>query len=278
MKKITRIFRHLVFSAVLLAPMLANAADGVEKPWNRFSLSLGGFSTALNSTTVLGLKDLGAGVDVNTEEAFGLDKSVTAFRIDANWRFTKNRRHMLDFTYLDLSRSGDKVLEQDIPIFDETLTVGTYVQSKFDLQIFKFGYSYSFFQDDRFDLGGNIGLFVMPISIELSADETGNEAADVTAPLPALGLRFDFAITPKLFLRQNYDFFYLSNGDFQGAIVNSKVVLDYNFWKHVGLGIGLENFRMRVKSKGSGDYPTVDLFGKVDFRYMGVLFYIRTYF
>jgi hypothetical protein len=278
MNKNIRIWRYIIFFAVVLGPALTNGAEGTESPWNRFNLNIGGFSTALSSNTTLGLNNLGFGIDINTEDAYGLDSSIVAVKADANYRFTRNRRHMVDFTYLNLSRSGEKILEREIPVFDETLTIGTFIQSKFDFQIFKIGYSYSFFQDDRFDLGGRIGLYIMPIEFALTADGIGAGAEDITAPLPTLGLRFDFAITPKLFLRQYIDLFYLSIGDFRGAIVNSSVTLDYNFWKYVGLGIGLENFRMRVESEGSGDYPGIDLFGHIDYEYIGLLLFAKVYF
>ena len=44
------------------------------------------------------------------------------------------------------------------------------------------------------------GFYIMPISFQISAQGIfeGEEKADITAPLPTLGLRLDFAVTPKV--------------------------------------------------------------------------------
>jgi hypothetical protein len=278
MKIVVRMCRSIIIAAILFMPALAGGSDTTTMPWDHFSISLGGFSTALNSSLVFGTDMLGLGVDINPEEAFGLDTSVFAFRADGEWRFTQNRRHGADFSYIDLRRSSEKVVAQDIPIFDTTILEGTLVQSSLDIQIIKLGYSYSFFQDDRFDLGASIGLFLMPISFSLSGDQIGDKETQITAPLPVVGLRFDFALTPKLFIKQDYNLFYLAINDFKGVVVNSKIALEYNAWKHVGLGIGVESFRLHLEDKGGNDYPGIDFIGKLEFRYAGLLLYGKVYF
>ncbi len=276
MKIIGRMCGPIIIAAILFIPAFAGGSDTADMPWEHFSFSLGGFSTVLDSSLVLGSSTLG--IDINPEEAFGLDTSIFAIRADGVWRFTQNRRHRADFSYIDLRRSAEKVIEKDIPIGDEIISVGTLVQSRFDLQIIKLGYSYSFFQDDRFDLGASIGLFIMPITIALSGDNIKGEETEITAPLPVFGMRFDFAITPKLFLKQDYNLFFLAINDFKGAVVNTKIAVEYNAWEHVGLGVGVETFRLRLEDKGGSDYPVVDFVGKLEFRYTGLLLYGKVYF
>jgi len=278
MRKIIRICKQLILIAMFCMPAMANGGDNIDKPWDHFAFNLGGFSVAIDSSLVLGLNDLGLGIDISPEKAFGLDTTVFAIRADAVWRFTQNRRHRADFSYIDLRRSSEKVLESDVPILDDVIEAGTYVESRLDIQIIKLGYSYSFFQDDRFDLGASIGLFIMPISIALSGDGIGTEDTDITAPLPVFGLRFDFALTPKLFLKQEYNLFYLAINDFKGSVVNSKIALEYNAWKHVGLGMGVESLRLGLEDKGGGDYPGISFVGSLGFRYAGLLLYGKVYF
>ena len=99
----------------------------------------------------------------------------------------------------------------------------------------------------------------------------------MSAPLPGVGLRFDYAITPKLFLRQGVEFFYLEYQNFKGHMTNSSIRLEYNAWKHIGLGIGYDAFRLRIEAKGE-DYPEIDLKGSVEFEYAGILVYGKVYF
>jgi hypothetical protein len=90
---------------------------------------------------------------VNGEDALGLDSSLTVFRADAVYRFTSNRRHRFDLSYVDLRRSATRTLQTDIQIKDQTFPVGTTVDSLFDIKIIRGAYSYSLFQDERIDLG-----------------------------------------------------------------------------------------------------------------------------
>ena len=128
------------------------------------------------------------------------------------------------------------------------------VDTTFNYQIIRAAYSYSFFQDDRMDLAASFGLFVMPIKFAMSAEglRSGEGDFSFTAPLPAFGLRGDFAITPRWMLRTNLDFFYLKYQSFTGALVDTRVAVEYNPWDHFGFGLGFDNFRVKLKAKDDG--------------------------
>ena len=135
-----------------------------------------------------------------------------------------------------------------------SLGPGTLVETTFNYQIIRAAYSYSFFQDDRMDLAGSFGLFVMPIKFEMNASGLGSSEGDFsfTAPLPAFGLRGDFAITPRWMLRTNFDFFYLEYESFRGALVDARVAVEYNPWDHFGFGLGLDSFKLRLSAEDDG--------------------------
>ncbi len=169
-----------------------------DVPWERFNLNLGVFISTLDSRLAIGGNNIGVGVDL--EDVLGLDTSISAFRADVFWRFTDNQRHRLDLSWFDLSRDATKVLERDFEIGDSVFPVGATVKSKLDMRILKASYAYSFFQDDRFDLAASFGLFVVPLEYEFESQGFNQiyEQDSITAPLPVIGLRGDFAITPKL--------------------------------------------------------------------------------
>jgi hypothetical protein len=258
-------------------PVNAGEKENEGKPWERFSFNLGGFITAINSDVSLGAK--GLGIEVDVEDALDLNSSVSVFRVDGLWRFTRNLRHRLDLGWFDISRDSSTTLLKDIQIGETLFPLGTEVTTSFDLQVFKGAYSYSFFQDDRMDLGVSFGLFVMPIDFKIDASGTfeGHESESITAPLPVLGLRADFAITSKLFLKYNIDFFYLEIDQFEGAITDSKLVLEYNAFKYLGFGIGLESFKVYIKAEDE-DYPNIDFNGSFEFSYSGLMAYCKVYF
>ena len=118
----------------------------------------------------------------------------------------------------------------------------------------------------------------MPIDFGVQAIVNGvgdqSLAEDITAPLPVIGLGVDLALTPKWFLRQKLELFYLEIGDFQGDILSATLALEYLPWRHVGFGLAADGKRVHIEANGS-DYPFLDFRGNVEFSYIGALAYIK---
>jgi hypothetical protein len=267
------------FLGALFWVTAVSAAEEEKKhnPWERYSLSLGGFVTNLNTSVTLGSADMGTGITTDLEEALGLDTSLTVFRADATARLGDSRRHRLDFGYWDLRRHSSKRLGADVEYGGQTYPIGTTVDSYFNLSVFKGGYSYSIMQDERLDFGVGVGLFVMPIDVGISAAGVGSTEEKVTAPLPTFNVRFDVALTPKLFLRQGLEVFYLEVGNFRGGLLSGLLTLEYKPWEHFGFGGGYNFFILGIKADGSS-YPNINLTGKIDFNYSGLLLYGKFFF
>ncbi|MBS1244801.1 MAG: hypothetical protein H6R41_1338, partial [Deltaproteobacteria bacterium] len=264
---------------VVLFPVSSHAADNTtyNLPWEKFSIQGGAFFAALNNQVTVGSE--GAGVAVDLEQALGLDSQSTVFRLGTLYRIGEKRRHRVDLDYLYFNRDSTKTLGGGILVDNVSLAAGTLVETTFNYQIIRAAYSYSFFQDDRMDLAGSFGLFVMPIKFEMSASGLGSSEGDFnfTAPLPAFGLRGDFAITPRWMLRTNLDFFYLEYDSFRGALVDARVAVEYNPWDHFGFGLGLDSFKLKLSAEDE-DYPSVDFQGNIKSQFFGVQLYARYFF
>jgi len=264
---------------IVFTPTLSHAEDAkYNLPWEKFSVQAGAFFAGLNNKVTVGVE--GAGIAVDVEKALGLDVQNQVFRVGGLYRIGEKRRHRVDLDYLYFNRSATKTIAGDNIVVDNvTLTPGTVVDTTFNIQILRAAYSYSFFQDDRMDLAGSFGFFVMPIKFELSASGLGSGKGDFnfTAPLPAFGLRGDFAVTPRWLIRTNIDFFYLEYQSFKGALVDTRVAVEYNPWKHFGFGLGVDNFRMAVEAKDE-DYPAVNFQGNIKSSFLGVQLYGRYFF
>lgn len=273
----------LILMASIFYPLgHADAADAAARPWEKFSINLGGFISTIDSNLRIGSNGLAVNIDL--EDMLGLDSEQSVFRVDGTWRYSENRRHRLDLGWFSYKRDSTKRVLNDFDVEGPdgsriTVPAGTTVESSSDVDIFKGAYSYSFIQDDRVDLGLSIGLYVMPIKSGLKAAGLVdvNEAASFTAPLPVLGLRADIAIAPKWFLRFGSELFYLEYDNFKGSLVNASTKLEYNPWKHVGLGLGVESFRLKIEAEG-GDYPGIDFNGDFEFNYTGIELYTRIFF
>jgi len=268
---------------LILAPQAAIAEERnlEEKPWEKFGANVGVFLAAVDSNIRIGS---GIGIDIDVEEALDLESTNTVFRADALWRFTENRRHRLDLIWFAFRRDGNRRILDDIPIEDDdgnviTIPTGTTVDTFFDLDVYQLNYSYSFFQDERIDLAAGLGVYVMPINFGIRVsglvDEAGEEK--FTAPLPVFNLRMDIALTPKWFVRTGAQVFYLAYEDFSGSILEFRTALEYNPWKHVGIGVGFDTFGFRLEADGE-DWPGVDLKGNVEFNYAGLQLYLRVFY
>lgn len=288
MRKITR---HLCFdfrslaaaTLALLATTLAShceesAPEGKKYlPWEKGSIKFGGFVAAFDSNLGFGINDA-AGVTFNAEELFGLDSSLTVFRVEAMYRPGESKRHQVDFTYASYHRDGSATLSEDIMINGNTYPVGARVESIFDFDIIRGTYSYAILQDERMRIALGLGIYAVPVEYGLSIETYGGrssvEGADTTLPLPALALRGEFQLIPRLFLYAGIDAMYLEVSDFKGSLLDVNLGLEYRPWKHVGFGVGYNGMSVRAEAESdSSDYPGADFVGSIDVRFSGLMLY-----
>ena len=284
MKKCSWVICVLGMWAILSGTAFAADKDKSDMPWEKVYLNLGWFVANTNSAFRIGESNIGIGISLDAEDFLGLDSTTSAFRIDGGWRFSKNRRHKLEFGWFAFNRDSNGTISEVIDIPPElgggTIGPGD-VKTMFNFDIIKIKYEYSYILDDRLDLNMGVGFFVMPIELGIQAVVNGvgstNMEENITAPLPVFGLGFDFAITPKWFLRQQLEFFYLEIGDFRGGITSTSLALEYLPMKNVGFGLGIDGLRVNVEAEGS-DYPGIDFNGNVEFEYYGAQLYTKVYF
>ena len=262
-------------------PVWAEGDGGEHGPWEKFGVNLGVFVSAIDSNVRIGT---GVGVDLDVEQLLGLDSDTSVFRIDALWRFSDNRRHRVDLSWFSFRRNGTRTVGEDFTIEDPdgneiTIGAGSEVSAFFNLDIYQVAYSYSFFQDDRADLAIQGGAYIMPIDVGIKVtglvDDEGSQR--FTAPLPVLGLRMDFAITPNWFIRTGSQVFYIEYEQFKGSLVSVKGAVEYVPWKHFGVGLGFDTFALELEAEGQ-EWPELDLRGDVRFKYTGVQLYLRYFF
>jgi len=278
--------RKLLLAVIVVVFFIPSASWGMESdankgPWEKFGLQAGYFLTSVDSGLRFGT---GLGVDIDVEDLLGLDSTNSVFRANALWRFSDNRRHRLDLSWFSLNRDGTRQIGQDIVFEDKdgneiTIDAGTNVNAYFDLDIYELSYSYSFLQDERLDLAVQIGAYVMPIDVGLSATGLVNEerSASFTAPLPVLGLRMDVALTPHWFVRTGAQVFYLGYDNFSGSILQVNAALEYKPWDYLGIGLGFDTMKISVEAEGE-DWPGVDFNGTIDFGYNGLQLYLRFFY
>lgn len=255
-----------------------------DQPWEKFSVTFGYFLTSFQSDVTL--TGTGAGVVLNLEDLLGLDSTTHQFRVNAEYRAW--RRHHFHFSYYDLSRTAEKILEVSIP--EEEIEAGAFAQSKLDISIFKTGYSFSFWNDDRVDLGVGLGFFILDLAAGLDVYAEGSVggeggsfaeqvlAEDTTLPLPVLGFRGSFAITKRVFLKQSAEFFYINLSGFDGLLLDFNLALEGHICRFFGLGAGFNFLRVDIEGDGGDGFLGGGWNGKLNFDYTGVFLYGKFFF
>jgi len=200
---------------------------------------------------------LGVGTSVDFTNTLGGDSSTDAFRVDGLYRF--NDRHAVGFSWYRVGLSGEKSLNQDILINDQTIGAGATTQTGLSFNTYRLLYNYSFYRNDKVELGLSPGLYVMKTNFNFAGQGSINGTAgsgtvvneQITLPLPSIGFIANYNITPKLQAQTRFDFFYLSIGQYTGSMFEFYAGLEYRLHQHFAIGAAYD--RLTAALNGSGD-------------------------
>lgn len=266
------ILRIVVSVSLLGAAGIATAQE--DSPWERFSIMPGGFLSNFDTELRFDSERLGVGTVLDPENTLGIDSEDTTYRIDAFWRFGSTRRHQLELHYYNADREGSRVLPQDTRIGDRLFPSGAAVNSEIKLQFINVDYSYAFFQDDRIRLAGAVGIHTTAFDFEIDAPRFNRtESRSFTSPVPVLGLRGEFIITPRWRIKASTDVVYLPLDEFDATVSDSMLAVEYLPLEHVGFGLGVNNVRYTVESTSEDE--ALDVNGKARLQYVGGLAYLK---
>jgi hypothetical protein len=241
------------------------AADSLED--DRFSLSLGVFLTDRDTEARFD-SSLGEGTDTDLEADLGLDSSDSVFRVDGYFRFSE--RHRADFSVFDLSRKNSRQIERDIQWGDTLYTIDTEVKSDNGLSVYKAAYTYSFLNGEDGYLGATFGIYVADWKVSMIEENTGSaEVGELTAPLPVIGLRGEYALSDRWSFRASGEFFFVEYDDVDGSLVDIYAGFDYSILDHLSIGIGFNRVTLDVDATKSS-YG-----GALDWRYSGALAFLK---
>ena len=156
------------------------------------------------------------------------------------------------------------------------------------LKLFKVGYTFSFWNDDRVDLGAGLGFHIADIKawVNVLAGVEGEGeiahqvllAQDTTLPLPVIGLRGNVAITKRVFLKQSLEASYIELSGFKGVLLDANLALEGHICRFFGLGMGYNFLHIMVEGDGGTDFLGGTWKGKLDFNYSGLFIYAKFFF
>lgn len=206
---------------------------------DKWMIRVGAYIVDGANTTLSINSDVALGAVIDYQKDLGGDDGDTIPRIDAYYRF--NERHRIDFTAFNIDRQGQRTLTIDITAGDQTYFASETLLSDIKYTLYRVGYGYSFYHSPKTELTMTAGLNITEYDLQFALDDGSKaESAGVTVPLPVVGLRMAYAITPRWYVRYVTEAFFIELEDsFRGAIINFELNTEYRIFKNFALGAGL---------------------------------------
>lgn len=212
----------------------------------------------------------GIGATVNFEDIFDLPVSKKVARAGGYWHYMP--RQFLDFGYVNIDRSGERVIQQDVNWGDFIFHTGADVTAGFKTQFPYIAWRYGFLNLPQVRISGSAGVVYLGLRASLEANgsvtdnngnpQTGTVTQDVSVayPVPLFGLQLDWALNKKLSLEMYKRLITVNFAGIRGSIDESALRLHWFITKNFGVAGGIDKESIDLKEYDSGD-------AKARFRY-----------
>lgn len=267
-----RVFTAFIAPLLICNTVVADDESAVAFP-DKWMIRVGAYIVDDSNTQVSVNSNIGGlGTTIDFQRDLGGEDGDTIPRIDAYYRF--NDRHRIDFTSFSVDRKGERTLAIDITIDGQDYFIGETIKSDVKYTLYRLGYGYSFYHSPKTELTLTAGLNLTSYDLKFELDDGSRaESAGISVPLPVIGLRMGYAITPKWNVRYVSEAFFVNFEDtFRGAIINFELTTEYRLFEHFALGAGVA--RIGINAEVDDD----DWRGKVTDAYRGVNLFGTFYF
>jgi hypothetical protein len=241
-----------------------------------FDFTLGGFLVDLNTSAAIGGAG-GLGSIIRLEEVLGLDENQNLLRLGFRWDFA--HRHSIGLIWFSISRGASGLFDESVDFLD--LRFVGYYESQFDVDYYGLEYRYSLINNNRVDAGFSFGVSTFDLFARIEGEavviaeipsqptvEILEATTDIIAPVPAVGMFVDYAVTKRLVVGSKMQYVDLNIGDYEGRFMDLTFTVDWFFTRHFGIGGGLASTDIAFADLGSDPY-------RIDYRYSGVLVHLR---
>lgn len=244
----TDLFKGLLLAMVTVGATSLQAEEALP---DTFQLRLGGYLVADEATDVKVSKN-GVGATINVQDTFNMDTTTQVLRLDGYYRFTP--AHRVEFSWYSIHNDGST--NESFQWGDENITANGYLDTKFDTDIYKINYVYSFYHNEKVELGLSAGLHITTLdvgfdgsyNVDGNLSDAAGESENVTAPLPVVGFRLGYNILPQLSVKYSVDYFFITYDETTGGYVDTLLTVDWRVTRHFGLGVGANSTRLRLES------------------------------
>jgi hypothetical protein len=251
---------------------------------DRLNVRLGAFLiNRFDTTARFDSRTIPVGTVISLEDSFNVDSSESVGRIDGYYRFSK--RHRIDWSYYNSRRDGTSVAEQEIDIGDPddpeggiTIPVGAQVDTRWNVDLLKVGYAWSFLNKPEYEwfIGGGLNVHTLDVEIAYDAGigtvrETDRFDAVAKIPLPTATVGGRYNMGRRWHANMRYELFFLELGDYKGTRQDFQLSFEHNTFKNVGFGLGFNFIDMRLRASDE------QLRGEFDSSMIGLLGFLKIY-
>jgi len=250
---------------------------------DRFMLTVGAFVVTSKINGSLSGSANTSEQNIDFDKQFGTDADQTRWRADMLWRITP-RQH-LRFSYFDDDVQRTRAIDQDLTWGDYTFLAGGQVSAETKLRVYELDYEFAFLRRPNYEIMAVAGIHLDDLTLKLSGNaaltvdtptgpvqETATfttKSNSVSAPLPVLGLRANWAVSPHVYLDAAGELFAISYQGVNGNWSELRAGATWMFNDHFGIGAGYDRYAQHV------DLTKLSFSGRLNFGYQGLLIYVR---
>ena len=272
--------RFVVFLLFLAVSQLALAAETEKKhPYleSKFSLDLGIFypDRKVDLRVNGSLGRINRAIDF--DESLRLKRNDKTFSGQVSWRF--HDRWSVIGQYFRSSDGHRAVLDEDIEWGDVVFNSGSFAAIGSSFSLSRIFVGRRFKPGKRHDIGVGAGVHWLHLGAFVEGEIRINgipvaarRSVSEEAPLPNIGIWYDYSISPRWAFRSRFDLLSANVGDYDGVLINAAFGVNYQAFEHVGIGLNYNYFELDVKIDKSGWQ------GKIETIYDGAYVYVSLYF
>jgi len=249
-----------------------------------YELSVGSSTNVFDTDILIDSRDGSISREIDLEDDLGFDNEVNLTWINAHWRIAD--RHALELIYTPIRRATYFENRKDIDLGDKVIKAGASISSDVKTHLFDIEYTYSLYKDQQTEVGISGGIYWMNSLTSVNAkgalQEEGSEDVQfvesfeksqrLVVPLPLFGLSASHWLSDAWKVSANARILDVTINDIDGYLLNLNMDTSYYFTDHVGIGLSLSSFDLRVSQQrviftNSIKYGYTGLLGYVTLRY-----------
>jgi len=220
----------------------------------QFVIAVGGSSVLFDSSFKYLDKETGNGFFLDPEGHLDLPERQDVPMLSMLVAF--NDRHFLSVGATRFERDSALLSVEDTDL-GSLEVIDASVEVWINSNDFDISYGYKLFADDHIRILGKVGVYALDLDTGVRAEGewslndvpdsgTYEQSRTLVAPLPLLGLQFNFYVNRRWSLSTSVDAMYLPVGDITGRALRTKIHTRYAFGRTVGIVFGINYFDVHV--------------------------------